>query len=68
MYQVIFKADCKSWTDGMKGYPLLRKLSPAQHEKFCNYTLLGKPSKLCSQEMMKQLREIFSESRSLFDI
>ena len=35
----IFRNECKTWTDEKKDRILLRKWSPAEHEKYCNYIL-----------------------------
>ena len=36
-YEEIFRSECKIWIDEIKVRLLLRKLSPAKHEKYCNF-------------------------------
>nr|CAH8845740.1 unnamed protein product [Trichobilharzia regenti] len=67
-YEDLFTVDLASQDDAWKVRVLLRKLGPAEYERYCNLILPQKPRDKCFDDTIKLLREHFGDHSSLFSI
>nr|CAH8843270.1 unnamed protein product [Trichobilharzia regenti] len=67
-YEDLFTVDLASQDDAWKVRVLLRKLGPAEYERYCNLILPQKPRDNCFDDTIKLLREHFGDHSSLFSI
>ena len=67
-YADMFKSDLAAQDDSWKVRLLLRKLGPAEHERYANYILPKEPRDVLFQETVETLTHIFSETSTIFNI
>lgn len=67
-WEDMFRVDFNRQNDSWKVRLLLRKLGTNEHSRFVDHILPRQPNELTFDETVSQLREIFSESASLFSI
>ncbi|KER21195.1 hypothetical protein T265_10422 [Opisthorchis viverrini] len=67
-YEDLFRVDFSLQDDSWKVRLLLRKLGPAEHDKYANYILPKNPRDFTFDETLHTLSQIFGEQTSLFNI
>lgn len=66
-YEDLFVLDAANMDDAAKARVLVRKLDTAAYSRFANYILPRVPNELTFAETVKELKEIFSRSISIFN-
>nr|VZI47096.1 unnamed protein product [Spirometra erinaceieuropaei] len=66
-YEDLFSVDLAAQDDAWKVRLLLRKLGPAEHERYANFLLPKNPREVAFTDTVKTLSQIFGEQSSLFN-
>nr|VZI45519.1 unnamed protein product [Spirometra erinaceieuropaei] len=66
-YEDLFSVDLAAQDDAWKVRLLLRKLGPAEHERYANFILSKNPREVTSKDTVQTLSQIFGEQSSLFN-
>ncbi|BHF79293.1 hypothetical protein SprV_0602241300 [Sparganum proliferum] len=66
-YEDLFSVDLAAQDDAWKVRLLLRKLGPAEHERYANFILPKNPREVTFKDTVKTLSQIFGEQSSLFN-
>ncbi|BHF57095.1 hypothetical protein SprV_0100003600 [Sparganum proliferum] len=67
-YEDLFSVDLAAQDDAWKVRLLLRKLGPAEHERYANFILPKNPREVTFQDTVQTLPQIFGEQSSFFNI
>nr|VZI26728.1 unnamed protein product [Spirometra erinaceieuropaei] len=66
-YEDLFSVDLAAQDDAWKVRLLLRKLGPAEHERYANFILPKNPREVAFKDTVQTLSQIFGEQSSLFN-
>nr|VZI21210.1 unnamed protein product [Spirometra erinaceieuropaei] len=66
-YEDLFSVDLAAQDDAWKVRLLLRKLRPAEHERYANFILPKNPREVAFKDTVVTLSQIFGEQSSLFN-
>ncbi|BHF81000.1 hypothetical protein SprV_0702412900 [Sparganum proliferum] len=66
-YEDLFSVDLAAQDDAWKARLLLRKLGPAEHERYANFILPKNPREVTFKDVVQTLLQIFGEQSSLFN-
>nr|VZI42878.1 unnamed protein product [Spirometra erinaceieuropaei] len=66
-YEDLFSVDLAAQDDAWKVRLLLRKLGPAEHERYANLILPKNPREVAFKDTVKTLSQIFGDQSSLFN-
>nr|VZI02757.1 unnamed protein product [Spirometra erinaceieuropaei] len=66
-YEDLFSADLAAQDDAWKVRLLLRKLGPAEYERYANFILPKNPRQVAFKDTVETLSQIFGEQSSLFN-
>nr|VZI47648.1 unnamed protein product [Spirometra erinaceieuropaei] len=66
-YEDLFSVDLAAQDDAWKVRLLLRKLGPAEHERYANFILPKNPREVTFKDTVQTLSQIFDEQSSLFN-
>nr|VZI32339.1 unnamed protein product [Spirometra erinaceieuropaei] len=66
-YEDLFSVDLAAQDDAWKVRLLLRKLGPAEHERYANFILPKNPREVAFKDTVETLSQIFGEQSSLFN-
>nr|VZI21223.1 unnamed protein product [Spirometra erinaceieuropaei] len=66
-YEDLFSVDLAAQDDAWKVRLLLRKLGPAEHERYANFILPKNPREVAFKVTVETLSQIFGEQSSLFN-
>nr|VZH99577.1 unnamed protein product [Spirometra erinaceieuropaei] len=66
-YEDLFSVDLAAQDDAWKVRLLLRKLGPAEHERYANFILPKNPREVAFKDTVQTLSQIFGERSSLFN-
>nr|VZI31822.1 unnamed protein product [Spirometra erinaceieuropaei] len=66
-YEDLFSVDLAAQDDAWKVRLLLRKLGPAEHERYANFILPKNPREVAFKDTVRTLLQIFGEQSSLFN-
>nr|VZI46396.1 unnamed protein product [Spirometra erinaceieuropaei] len=66
-YEDLFSVDLAAQDDAWKVRLLLRKLGPAEHERYANFILPKNPREFAFTDTVKTLSQIFGDQSSLFN-
>nr|VZI33584.1 unnamed protein product [Spirometra erinaceieuropaei] len=66
-YEDLFSVDLAAQDDAWKVRLLLRKLGPAEHERYANFILPKNPQEVAFKDTVQTLSQIFGEQSSLFN-
>ncbi|BHF75306.1 hypothetical protein SprV_0501840200 [Sparganum proliferum] len=66
-YEDLFSVDLAAQDDAWKVRLLLRKLGPAEHERYANFILPKNPREVTFKDTVKTLSQIFGDQSSLFN-
>nr|VZI25731.1 unnamed protein product [Spirometra erinaceieuropaei] len=66
-YEDLFSVDLAAQDDAWKVRLLLRKLGPAEHERYANFILPKNPREVAFKDTVHTLSQIFGEQSSLFN-
>nr|VZI51040.1 unnamed protein product [Spirometra erinaceieuropaei] len=66
-YEDLFSVDLAAQDDAWKVRLLLRKLGPAEHERYANFILPKNPREVAFKDTIETLSQIFGEQSSLFN-
>ncbi|BHF72892.1 hypothetical protein SprV_0401596300 [Sparganum proliferum] len=66
-YEDLFSVDLAAQDDAWKVRLLLRKLGPAEHERYANFILPKNPREVTFKDTVQTLSQIFGEQSSLFN-
>nr|VZI26200.1 unnamed protein product [Spirometra erinaceieuropaei] len=66
-YEDLFSVDLAAHDDAWKVRLLLRKLGPAEHERYANFILPKNPREVTFKDTVETLSQIFGEQSSLFN-
>nr|VZH96691.1 unnamed protein product [Spirometra erinaceieuropaei] len=66
-YEDLFSVDLAAQDDAWKIRLLLRKLGPAEHERYANFILPKNPREVAFKDTVETLSQIFGDQSSLFN-
>ncbi|BHF65306.1 hypothetical protein SprV_0200831600 [Sparganum proliferum] len=66
-YEDMFSVDLAAQDDAWKVRLLLRKLGPAEHERYANFILPKNPREVTFKDTVQTLSQIFGDQSSLFN-
>nr|VZH94510.1 unnamed protein product [Spirometra erinaceieuropaei] len=66
-YEDLFSVDLAAQDDAWKVRLLLRKLGPAEHERYANFILPKNPREVAFKDTVETLSQIFGDQSSLFN-
>nr|VZH95980.1 unnamed protein product [Spirometra erinaceieuropaei] len=66
-YEDLFSVDLAAQDDAWKVRLLLRKLGPAEHERYANFILPKNPREVAFKDTVQTLSQVFGEQSSLFN-
>nr|VZH95151.1 unnamed protein product [Spirometra erinaceieuropaei] len=66
-YEDLFSVDLAAQDDAWKVRLLLRKLGPAEHERYANFIIPKNPREVAFKDTVKTLSQIFGDQSSLFN-
>ncbi|BHF79672.1 hypothetical protein SprV_0702279400 [Sparganum proliferum] len=66
-YEDMFSVDLAAQDDAWKVRLLLRKLGPAEHERYANFILPKNPREVTFKDTVKTLSQIFGDQSSIFN-
>nr|VZI29775.1 unnamed protein product [Spirometra erinaceieuropaei] len=66
-YEDLFSVDLVAQDDAWKVRLLLRKLGPAEHERYANFILPKNPREVAFKDTVETLSQIFGDQSSLFN-